>query len=58
MIVTFYAFLVKNIFIKNSIWRALRTRDLWGTWLAQLEEHMTLDFKVVSSSPILGVEIS
>ena len=28
-----------------------------GTWLAQLEEHVTLDFRAVSSSPTLDLEI-
>lgn len=31
---------------------------LRGTYLAQLEKHVTLDFSVVSSSPILGAEIT
>ena len=30
----------------------------WGTWLAQLVEHWSLDLEVVSSSPMLGVEIT
>ena len=29
-----------------------------GTWLAQCTKHGTLDLRVVSSSPILGVEIT
>ena len=29
-----------------------------GAWLAQSEEHMTLDLGVVSSSPTLGIEIT
>ena len=29
-----------------------------GAWLAQSEEHVTLDLRVVSSSPTLGVEIT
>ena len=29
-----------------------------GIWLAQSEEHVTLDLKVVSSRPTLGVEIT
>ena len=28
-----------------------------GAWLAQLREHVTLDFGVMSSYPMLGVEI-
>ena len=31
---------------------------MWGTWLAQLVEHMTLDLGVVSLSPMLGVELT
>ena len=27
-----------------------------GTWLAQLADHITLDLKVVSLSPTLGME--
>ena len=30
----------------------------WGTWLAQLVEHETLDLGVVSSSSMLDVEIT
>ena len=30
----------------------------WGTWLAQLVEHVTLDLKVVSSNLTLSVEIT
>lgn len=30
----------------------------WGTWLAQLAEHMTLDPRVESSSPPSDVEIT
>lgn len=29
-----------------------------GIWLTQLVEHVTLNLRVVSSSPKLGVEIS
>ena len=28
----------------------------WGTWLAQSAEHVTLDLRVMSSSPTLGME--
>lgn len=30
---------------------------VWSMWLAQLEEHATVDFRVVSSRPTLDVEI-
>ena len=30
----------------------------WGTWLAQLEEHVTLDLGVMSLSPAMGVKIT
>ena len=29
-----------------------------GTWLAQLVKHVTLDLKIGSPSPMLGVEIT
>lgn len=29
----------------------------WGTWLAPLEEHMTLDLRVVNSNPVWGVRL-
>ena len=29
-----------------------------GAWLAQLVEHVTLDLRVVSSSPTLGLELT
>ena len=35
-----------------------QTTDNWGAWLAQLEEHATLDLRVMSSSPTLDVEIT
>ena len=35
-------------------YKLLRIR---GTWLALLEEHVTLDLGVLSLSPTLGVEI-
>ena len=28
----------------------------WGAWMAPSVEHVTLDFRVVSSNPTLGVE--
>ena len=32
--------------------------SLWSTWLTLLEGHVTLDLRVMSSSPMLGVEIT
>lgn len=29
----------------------------WGTWLAQSVEHAALDLEVMSSSPMLGIEL-
>ena len=29
----------------------------WGAWLAQSEEHVTLDLRIMSSSPMLGIEV-
>ena len=31
---------------------------MWGIWLAQLEEHATLNLRVMSWSPILGVKVT
>ena len=31
---------------------------MWGAWLAQSVKHATLDPRVVSSSPMLGVDIT
>lgn len=30
----------------------------WGIWLAHLVEHATLELRVVSWSPTLGIEIT
>ena len=30
----------------------------WGAWLAELQEHSTVDLRVVRSSPTLGVELT
>ena len=38
------------LFSKKTIWR--------GAWLAQSVEHVTLDLRVVSASPTLGIEIT
>ena len=35
-----------------------KMRSLGVAWLAQSVEHVTLDLKVVSTSPLLGVEIT
>lgn len=40
---------------RKAIKRLIQIR---GVWLAQLVEQATLDFKVVSLSPILGGEIT
>ena len=37
---------------------ALKIELDWGTWLAQSVEHVTLDLRVVSSCPTLGVKIT
>jgi len=36
---------------------ALKNKIYWGTWLAQPVDYVTLDFQVVSLSPMLCVEI-
>ena len=30
----------------------------WGAWLAESVQHVTLDLRVVSSSPRLGMELT
>lgn len=40
----------------SSCW--IKTYLLWGAWLDQLVEHETLDFRVVSLSPMVGIEIT
>ena len=36
----------------------LKSVLIWGVWLAHLVEHVTVDLRVVSLSPMLGVEIT
>jgi len=43
--------------IKEAEMLALKKERRWGTWLSQLE-CATLDLRVESSSPTLGVEIT
>lgn len=31
---------------------------MWGTWPTQLVEYVTLDLKIVSSRPTLGIDLS
>ena len=47
-----------NVSFKLKILCKVFRNDSWGTWLAQLVEHMTFDLGVVSSSPVLGIEIT
>ena len=37
---------------------SLKENSSWGAWLAQVEEHGTLDLRVVSLSSTLGIEIT
>ena len=46
---------VRIINLKENFRNVLNT---WGAWLAQLVEHVALDLGVVSSSPMLSVEIT
>jgi len=32
--------------------------SVWGTWLVQSVEHVTLDLGFVSSGPVLGIELT
>lgn len=36
----------------------LRDMSAWGAWLVQLTVHVTLDLRVMSLSPTLGIEIT
>ena len=42
----------------NSLKTILRNKNSWGAWLAQLVEHESLDLGVVSSSSMLGTQIT
>ena len=42
----------------NSIKKKKKKIYSWGTWLAQSEEHVALDLRVMSSCPTVGVEIT
>ena len=42
----------------QDIFHYLKAPTIWGTWLAQLEDRATLDLRVMSLSPMLGVEIT
>lgn len=42
----------------NGLWKLGYQKEVWGTWLAQLVEYMTLDLRAVSSSLTLGEEIT
>lgn len=48
----------KNKKQKNPGKRSLKNANRAIDWLAQSVEHVTLDFRVLSSSPILGVEFT
>jgi len=45
----------ENTFVSGSLVELKAER---GTWLARLVEHATLDLRVVSSSPMLGKELT
>ena len=45
---------VDNCFLSNVSFKITKER---GLWLAQLIQHVTLDLGVISSSPMLGVEV-
>jgi len=38
--------------------KGIKRYKIWGTWLSQLVEHMTLDLRIMSSGPTLGIEIT
>ena len=49
--------IARMVFVSNSI-PFPRKGINWGIWLAQSVEHATLDLRVVSLSPTLGMEIT
>ena len=42
--------------LQSLFWDSKNILELKGAWLAPSEEHLTLDLRVVSSSPTLGLE--
>ena len=44
--------------VNSSVEGARTMSGLGGPWLAQSVQHATLDLKVMSSSPVLGVELT
>ena len=44
--------------MKDTVSLLYLNRKGRGTWLAQCVEHVTPDLEVVSSSPILGLEVT
>ena len=44
--------------VVRSLSLILKITDTWDAWLAQSVEHATLDLRAVSSTPMLGVEIT
>ena len=48
----------RNLLVGKSGWRTENSSKRPGApWLAQSEEHVTLDLRVVSLSPTLDVEL-
>ena len=52
------AFLIVKLSVCHEYENTLKIGIERGTWLAQSEEHGTLDLGVVSLSPTSGVEIT
>lgn len=54
-----FLFLLFGVTILTSwVELCIKKGKVWGTWLAQLAERVTLNLWVVSLSPRLGVEIT
>ena len=51
---------IAALFRIPKIWKQTEysSIDEWGAWLAQSVKHVTLDLRVVSSSPMLGIELT
>ena len=43
---------------RHHLNQVIKSKIRGGAWLTQLEEHETLDLRVVSLSPMLSIEIT
>ena len=50
----------KNPWVRMGMTQAIETKRarFRGSWLVQSVEHVTLDLRLINSSPTMGVEIT